>query len=486
MRKSEILRFFWGGEKIAPNNEWGVSVSRLGASNPSSSSFLNEIQNPTQADTLRRDPHLKSELRNYLQTDNYTNFLFIGRAYVVAILTMVGAAAFFEYQSSAGISFLWNIPVFLVAVVLIGGTQHQFAGAGHEAVHHTLFKNRILNELASDWLCMFPVMTSTFQFRLYHLAHHQFVNDPERDPDFSLLKDSGHWMEFPVKKSHFLLMMLRQLLLADLVRYVIARVKYNTVGSHRDSPYRMTKSGKRVIPSRLAVGMFLFLVISLILHQKHGTAWGMAVVHFGVWSAVAFTLAALPERYYEKARIKPVFHPRYLFIAQTGFYTLILTALGYIQMTTQFMALRYFSLLWYAPMATAFPFFMILRQVIQHGNGDRGWLTNTRVFRMNTLVRYTVFPFGMDYHLPHHMYATVPHYRLKTLHQFLMTKPQYAANCQLVDNYIIPDNQNPRNPTVVEVLGPEYASSDEEIHIDDTVLDDWEVEEKEQILKSGR
>ena len=35
-------------------------------------------------------------------------------------------------------------------------------------------------------------------------------------------------------------------------------------------------------------------------------------------------------------------------------------------------------------------------------------LTNTRVFVVNPLVRYAVYSFGMDYHPPHHMYATVP------------------------------------------------------------------------------
>ncbi len=443
-------------------------------------------QHTGHAENLRKDPEIKKNLRRFLSTDNHTNFFFIARAYLVAIVAIGGAILFFEYQQSSGISFWWTVPVYLVALFFVGGTQHQFAGAGHEAVHHTLFKNRKLNEIASDLLCMFPIMTSTYQFRLYHLAHHQFVNDPERDPDFSLLKDSGHWMDFPVKKRHFIGMMLRQLLVADLIRYIVARIKYNTTGTHENSPYRMSEDRRRVLPSRLGVGLFLFLVVSLMVNQALGNPWLLVAVNAAVWVVVAMTLLCLPERYFDRARIKPVFHPKYLFTAQTAFYTVLLTSLGFVQMTTEFMALRYFTLLWFVPMATTFPFFMILRQVIQHGNGDRGWLTNTRVFRMSWPVRYTIFPFGMDYHLPHHMYATVPHYRLKPLHEFLMTKEAYRDKCQLVDNYIIPDSGEPRNPTVVEVLGPEYACSDDEVHIDDTVLEDWEVEEKDQILGAGR
>ena len=173
-------------------------------------------------------------------------------------------------------------------------------------------------------------------------------------------------------------------------------------------------------------------------------------------------------------------------MGQTAVFTGIVATLSFIQATTGFMALRYFSSLWYVAILTTFPFFLILRQVIQHGNGDRGWLTNTRVFQMNPFVRYAVFPFGMDYHLPHHMYATIPHYRLKTFHEFLLSREKYRESCQVVENYLIPEGETPRNPTVVEVLGPEYAAVNEEIHNDDTVLDDWEVEEKDVILRDGR
>ena len=63
---------------------------------------------------------------------------------------------------------------------------------------------------------------------------------------------------------------------------------------------------------------------------------------------------------------------------------------------------------------------MIMRQLVQHGNGDRGWLTNTRTFLVAPAIRFAVFPLGQDYHLPHHVFATIPHYRLKKLHEHLM------------------------------------------------------------------
>ena len=104
---------------------------------------------------------------------------------------------FYHVQTTLGWSWWWNVPVTVLAVILIGAGQHQLTGLSHEAAHHILFKNRLINDLASDLLCMFPLFSAHPAYRLQHLAHHQFVNDPDRDPDISQLKTSGHWLLFP-------------------------------------------------------------------------------------------------------------------------------------------------------------------------------------------------------------------------------------------------------------------------------------------------
>ena len=83
-------------------------------------------------------------------------------------------------------------------------------------------------------------------------------------------------------------------------------------------------------------------------------------------------------------------------------------------------------------MVTSFSLFMMLRQVVQHSNSDRGWLTNTRVFLVNLFVRDSILPYGQDIHLPHHMYATVPHYKLRELHEYMMQFPEYRAEAIVV------------------------------------------------------
>jgi fatty acid desaturase len=69
-----------------------------------------------------------------------------------------------------------------------------------------------------DWFAAFPILTTTYHFRLHHLAHHQFVNDPERDPDISQLHESEHWLDFPITHVEMLWALLKQVWIPNLFR----------------------------------------------------------------------------------------------------------------------------------------------------------------------------------------------------------------------------------------------------------------------------
>src|SRR5690606_21803334 len=126
---------------------------------------------------------------------------------------------------------------------------------------------------------------------------------------------------------------------------------------------------------------------------------------------------------------------------------------------------------WVVPLFTSFSFFMILRQLVQHGNADRGWATNSRTFLVGPAIDFAVFPMGPDYHLPHHMYATVPHYRLRELHDYLMGYPEYREQAVVVKGYFFPPKHPKDAPTVLDVLGPQAAERHSAaVHIDDTVM----------------
>ena len=79
---------------------------------------------------------------------------------------------------------------------------------------------------------------------------------------------------------------------------------------------------------------------------------------------------------------------------------------------------------------------------------------------MGPCINFAVFPMGQDYHLPHHLYATVPHYRLRQLHEFLLRVPGVpgAGGGRSTATSSPPDRPQ-AHPTVLDVLGPDYAAA---------------------------
>ncbi len=429
------------------------------------------------------DPEIKAAIQALRQTDNYRNWWYLGCTYLFLTLVIGGAVLFYDWQARAGISFWWNLPVSFCAIILVGAGQHQLSGLAHEGVHHILFRNRLLNDLASDLLTMFPLFSSTYHYRLQHLAHHQFVNDPERDPDISQLKSSGHWLNFPISKSEFFRVLRKQMWFPRLIRYMRVRATYNATGTDKN-PYLM----KERPPSKVAVRIGLAYLIGLF-----GALFGLfykaepqflILVPTGMWVGISLIFLFLPTAQFHRSRIHPVIPLRWMTILRLAYFTYLFASLTYITRTTDQPAIIFYFILWIVPIFSSFSFFMILRQIVQHGNGDRGWLTNTRSFFVAPFFRYAIFPMGQHLHLPHHMYATVPHYRLGKLHQLLMTVPEYRQNAVVVEGYFVPPQTPQTSPTVVEVLGPEIAARHSaNIHIDNTVMDGDQFENRLEMLE---
>jgi len=59
----------------------------------------------------------------------------------------------------------------------------------HEAAHGTAFRSRLGNDLVGV-LGSFPALIPYFMIRRVHHLHHEFTNDPERDPDYWFLQGS--------------------------------------------------------------------------------------------------------------------------------------------------------------------------------------------------------------------------------------------------------------------------------------------------------
>jgi fatty acid desaturase len=441
---------------------------------------MSVASSPKGAPSLK-DQAFIEKLQKLRQTDNVTNLFYLARTWSLIALVIGSAIFFFENASTFGVSFYANVPVALLAITLIGALQHQLTGLAHEASHHTLLKHRYLNDLVSDLFCMFPMFSSTHHYRLQHMAHHQFVNDPDRDPDVSQLKTSGHWISFPVSKKDFLVTLIKQLVPTRLIKYIRVRAQYNSVGTNHN-PYAKKGHTPSRVPVLVGILYMLSLIASLTGLVMLGNRFLLAAVPIVGWIGMMTFYSLIPADWFHQSRVHPVISARHMTFMRITFITALFTSLAWIQLLTGAPAAIYFGLLWLVPIFTSFSFFMILRQLVQHGNGDRGFLTNTRTFFVHPFIRFAVFPLGQDYHLPHHMFATVPHFRLKQLHQLLSGYPEYQEKGVIVEGYFWPKHHPPTHPTVLDVVGPEFNhGSTHEIHIDDSVLEQDMVEGAETL-----
>ena len=221
---------------------------------------------------------------------------------------------------------------------------------------------------------------------------------------------------------------------------------------------------------RIGIAYLLLLVVALTTLFYTADVTALVLVPLAMWAAVSVVFLRMPVEKFHQSRLRPVVPPRWMTVHRLGFITALFTSLAAATKLTGVPLVGYYALLWLVPLFTSFAFFMILRQLVQHGNGDRGWVTNTRTFLVGRAIRFAVFPMGQDFHLPHHMYSTIPHYRLRRLHDLLMDYPEYRDQAVVVEGYFLPKGPPPRNPTVLDVLGPKYSTRTHDIHIDDEVM----------------
>lgn len=429
------------------------------------------------------------EIQRLKARDNSTNFLHLAFVYLVMATTIAAALLAFSAIAAAGMSWWWNVPVAALSVIIMGASQHQFGGAIHEATHYMLFDDKKLNELASDWLAAFPIYTSTYAFRLHHLAHHQFVNDPERDPNFDQAKDSGHWLDFPIAHIDLLIAIVKQLNPVLLVSYIIARARYSALGvdtnPYADPDRKGTPWAIRV-GVLFAVGMPFVLIPIIALGRYGGLPLGtMVSIALAVLVAAAVAVGVyywrLPEAEFPQSRINPVISHKATALGRIIYLTIVYGALTAGEYLANAPVWGYYLLFWLLPLFTTFPLFMILREWLQHGNADRGRYTNSRIFLVNPFARYAIFPWGMDYHLPHHLFASVPHYKLKQLHAFLLGDPEYAEKGLVVEGWSW--RKSAGHPTIVDVLGPAYTPQGNAAHVDDATLENADVNDAAGIAR---
>lgn len=86
-------------------------------------------------------------------------------------------------------------------------------------------------------------------------------------------------------------------------------------------------------------------------------------------------------------------------------------------------------LLWLGAYFSTYMLFARLRQIAEHGAvpdaSSTDPLRNTRTTLTRWWERLTVAPNHVNYHLEHHLYASVPPYHLKSLHRYLLERGDF-------------------------------------------------------------
>jgi fatty acid desaturase len=376
------------------------------------------------------DRALQREIMHLRRVDNYSNVLYLAMEYMSLILVIGGAILFAEIRSSKGLPWIWNLPVFATAIVLIGAIQHRLAGLGHESSHYSFMKHRILNDLIPDVFCMFPLMTTLHFYRLFHMAHHQFTNDPERDPDLQNLGPGKRSREFPMSRARFVKMIYFGVIVAPrrFLVYLRAYFQVNTLGQGRNVYVENSRAGQRNagpwprLGTMLGIGYVLgFNVLTWLLTGMHRVEWLVPAGLVGLASAAGVTYS-LPEWAIFPSPFRQAYSSRLGGVFRLAFFTILLEVLAHLRYATGGVSAIYFTVLWFVPLMSSFMFFMYLRDVYQHSNADAGRLTNSRVFFTDPFTRWAVFVYGQDMHIPHHLFPAVPHYGLRHLHNLLKHK----------------------------------------------------------------
>jgi fatty acid desaturase len=382
------------------------------------------------------DRALQRQLMELRRTDNITNLLYLALEYFCLGVVIGSAVYFAEFRGGWGLSWWWNLPVFATAIVLIGGLQHRLAGLGHESAHYSFMRHRYLNDLIPDVFCMFPLMSTIHFYRLFHLGHHQFTNDPARDPDLLNLGHGKRAREFPMTRSRFISVVYLVALVAPLrfLQYQWAYIKVNTFGTGQIvySGRGRGDRGKGSLP-RLGTALGIFYVFGLFGLLRFVTAANRPeLILPSALSAIVLAVVAiaiLPGGAIFRSPFRGVYSPRVGSMIRLGFYTVVLAVLAYVRIASGGRSAIYPVLLWFVPLGTSFMFFMFLRDVYQHSNADRGRLTNSRVFFADPISRWAVFVYGQDMHIPHHLFPAVPHFRLRRLHDLLReSHPVYRTH----------------------------------------------------------
>ena len=255
---------------------------------------------------------------------------------------------------------LWPSAWLLLAIVVIGIQQHAMFILAHEAAHYRLFSDRRVNDLAGRLVGMVSGI-SMCTYRVIHRLHHNNLYTAD-DPDTAIHGGYPRGVAYLWKK-----------LGQDLTGWNAWKTYAYFFGAPalNDATKRAARPLDDTSPQlRASARADRWFVVAMQLGMP------LACVAFGGWRGLA-----------------------------------------------------QYAVLWLLPMLTVLQPILRLRAIAEHGGVvdlssplTAARSNRTRGSLLNLLARATIFPHHVNYHLEHHLYPAVPHYRLPELHRALVAK----------------------------------------------------------------
>jgi fatty acid desaturase len=258
----------------------------------------------------------------------------------------------------------WPSPWIVVSILVVGVQQHALFILAHEAAHYRLLRNRALNDAVGRTIGMADAI-SMCTYRVIHRLHHNNLYTDE-DPDTAIHGGYPRGVAYLWKK---------------LAQDAVGWNAWKTFAYFFGAPAINDDTQRAARP----------------LDDTSPELRRAARVDR--WFVVAFQLA-LP----------------------------VVCALA-----GGWRGLAQYAAFWLLPMLTVLQPILRLRAICEHGavTDFSSPLTAARSNRagggiVNVLGRTFLFPHHVNYHLEHHLYPAVPHYRLPRLHRLLADKGALA------------------------------------------------------------
>ena len=260
---------------------------------------------------------------------------------------------------------VWPSPWVVLSVLVIGVQQHAMFILVHESAHYRLFRSRNLNDVVGRTFGMAGGV-SMCTYRVIHRLHHNNLYT-EEDPDTAIHGGYPRGVGYLWKK-----------LAEDLVGF---------------------------------------------------NAWKTLAYFFGAPAINAAThRAARPLDDTSETLRTSARRDRWAVLGFHLYAPMLALTLG------GWHALALYLVLWPLPILTVLQPILRLRAIAEHGavTDLSSPLTAARCNRTvgsfgNWLGRALIFPHHVNYHLEHHLYPAVPHYRLPALHRMLQEKGVLAG-----------------------------------------------------------